>query len=396
MRWRFPHPSENAARDGVLGRIDAWWRAFEAAAPRLDAFFRRREAWDLVPWMREHLGAVDHRIMWEFGPATRATDGHRLVLTPEADHHLRPLVEVVLSRAPEVAGWEFHGHRLAEPLSVALRTVGERTSVDLATWTARADISDEGLVDVTFAPPSPMPTTPAAQSAALLFVEALVGEEAMNVWIGEVTVEERASEGGSLTELSEHLTFLFEARRALIPHQPFWQRTADASWTLLRLAPKTNATAALEKQDKDGASDYPGQTDMLVAKTLDFALWRAQHGRRPFHSRRFSRSGETMATLKIDGSEGLPADGLADKAAIEDAITAALEPRGLGCQIGGGTGLRYSYVDLALTDVAAAMEALRPVLRQGKLPKRTWLQFFDAELAGEWLPLWEDTPPPPR
>jgi hypothetical protein len=135
---------------------------------------------------------------------------------------------------------------------------------------------------------------------------------------------------------------------------------------------------------------------MLVAKTLDFALWRAQHGRRPFHSRRFSRSGEVMATLKIDGSEGLPVDGLSDKAAIEDAITAALEPRGLGCQIGGGTGLRYSYVDLALTDVPAAMEALRPVLRAGKLPKRTWLQFFDADLAHEWLPLWEDTPPPPR
>jgi hypothetical protein len=391
MRWRFPHPSENAAREGVLGRIDAWWQAFSAAAPRLDGFFRRREPWELVSWMRTHLGAVDPRIMWEFGPGTGAGDGHRLVLTPEGDHHLRPLVEVVLSRAPALAGWEFHGHRLAEPLAVALRTVGERTSLDLSTWSARADISDDGLIDVTFAPPSPAAPSREAQRAALLFVEALMGEEVMNVWIGEVAVEERASDGATLSELAEHLTFLLEARRALIPQQPFWQRSADASWTLLRLAPKASATA-----QENGASDYPGQTDMLVAKTLDFTLWRAQHGRRPFHSRRFSRSGELMATLKIDGSEGLPVDGLADKAAIEDAITAALEPRGLGCQIGGGTGLRYSYVDLALTDVPAAMEALRPVLRAGKLPKRTWLQFFDADLAHEWLPLWEDTPPPPR
>jgi hypothetical protein len=135
---------------------------------------------------------------------------------------------------------------------------------------------------------------------------------------------------------------------------------------------------------------------MLVAKTLDFGLWRAQHGKRPFHSRRFSRSGEIMATLKIDGADGLPAGGLADKAAVEDAIGAALEPRGLGGQIGGGTGLRYSYVDLALTDVMAATDALFPVLRAGKLPRRTWLQFFDAELAEEWIPLWDDAPPPPR
>jgi hypothetical protein len=103
-----------------------------------------------------------------------------------------------------------------------------------------------------------------------------------------------------------------------------------------------------------------------------------------------------MCTLKIDGAEGLPSDGLADKAAIEDAIAAALGPRALGIQVGGGTGLWYSYVDLALTDVVSAMEALRPVLRAGKLPKRTWLQFFDAELADEWLPLWDDSPAPPR
>ena len=44
----------------------------------------------------------------------------------------------------------------------------------------------------------------------------------------------------------------------------------------------------------------------------------------------------------------------------------------------------------------AAMDALRPVLRAGQLPKRTWLVFFDAELADEWLPLWDDAPPPPR
>jgi hypothetical protein len=385
MRWRFPHSSESAERTLVLGRIEAWWHEFATAAPRLDSFFRRRDPWDLAGWMREHLGAVDERIMWEFGPGTRGGDGHRLVLTPEGEHQLRPLVDAVLTRAPRLAGWEFHAHRLAESLPTALQAVAERTSIDLTGWSARAELSEEGLVDITLAPPGPAAPSDETRSAALVLVETLVGEELMDVWVGGVEVEERASGGVPLAQLASGVRALVEQRRALVPEQAYWRRAADASWTLLRLAPKAAA-----------ATDFPGQQDMLVAKTVDFALWRAQHGGRPFHSRRFSRTGEVMCTLKIDGAEGLPADGLADKAAIEDAIAATLGPRALGAQIGGGTGLRYSYVDLALTDVAAAMEALRPVLREGRLPKRTWLQFFDADLADEWIPLWDDAPPPPR
>ena len=385
MRWRFPHSSENAARELALGRIDAWWHAFVATAPHLDAFFRRRAPWDLAAWMREHLAVVDERIRWEFGPGTRGDDGHRLVLTPEGEHRLRPLVEAVLSRAPVLAGWEFHAHRLAEGLSTALQTVAERTSVDLTGWSARAEVSEEGLVDIALAPPALAAPSDETRKAAFLFVEALVGEAFMDVWIGAVDVEERADGTAPLAQLAHDARALVAARRALIPQLPYWRRAADASWTLLRLAPKTSA-----------APDYPGQQDMLVAKTIDFALWRAQHGGRPFHSQRFSRTGEIMTTLKIDGADGLVGEGLSDKAAIEDAIAAALGPRDLGVQVGGGTGLRYSYVDLALTDVAAAMEALRPVLRAGGLPKRTWLQFFDADLADEWIPLWDDAPPPPR
>jgi len=385
MRWRFPQPDESAARELALGRIDAWWLAFAAAAPQLDDYFHRRGSWDLAAWMRENLGVVDERIMWELGPGTRGQSGHRLVLTPEAEHQLRPLVDVVVARAPALAGWEYHTHRLAETLATALQTVGERTSVDLSAWRARADLSEEGLVDVTFEPPSPLTPSAENRGAALLLVEALVGEDVMDVWLGAVDVDERASGGAPLGELARRVRALVEARRALIPELPYARRAADAQWTLLRLAPKTGA-----------AADYAGQQDMLVAKTMDFELWRAQHGRRPFHSRRFSRSGEVMGTLKIDGADALAEGGLSDKAAIEDAVTAALEPGGLGGHIGGGTGLRYSYIDLALTDVPAAMEALRPVLRAGKLPRRTWLQFFDADLADEWIPLWDDAPPPPR
>jgi hypothetical protein len=384
MRWRFPHPSESAARETVLANIDAWWRAFIEEVPRLEAFFRGRERWDLAGWMRTHLGAVDERIMWEFGPGTSSADGNRLVLTPEMDRQVRPLVEVVLARAPVIAGWEFHAHRLAESLPAALQTVLSRTAIDLTAFRARTDVSGDGLVDIVFSPPSGRLPDAEVRAAALLLVEALVGEELMDVWVGAVEVISSAP-GEPLFELETSVRGLVGALGARIPELPYWKRATDGPWTMLRLQPRTGV-----------ADDYAGQQDMLIAKTMDLALWKAQHGQRPFFSRRFSRWGELMCTLKIDGVDGLAEGGLGDKASIEDAIVGALEPAGLGGHIGGGTGLRYSYIDLALTDAPAAMKVMQTVLRAGKLPRRTWLQFFDADLADEWIPLWDDAPPPPR
>jgi hypothetical protein len=383
MRWRFPHPGEDASRELVTGRIDSWWREFVAATPKLEHYFHGGGRWDLAGWMREHLGVVDDRIMWEFGPGTRDAGGQRLVLTPEAEHRLRPLVDVVLARAPKLDGWEFHPHRLAEDLSQALRAVAERTSMDFGGWQAYADLTDEGLVDVMLSAPFALSEREEARAAAMLLIEALVGEELMDVWIGNVEIGSHTG-SGPMGDLAPVVRALIEAQRARLPKLPYWRRAHDGPWTLLRLAPRA------------GLVDFPGQQDMLIAKTMDLDLWKALHGQRPFYSRRFSRCGEVMATLKIDGATGLSEDGLVDKANIEDVIAGALEPLELGGQIGGGTGLRYSYIDLALTNVEDAMDALIPVLRAGKLPRRTWLLFFDADLGDEWIPLWDDAPPPPR
>ena len=78
-----------------------------------------------------------------------------------------------------------------------------------------------------------------------------------------------------------------------------------------------------------------------------------------------------------------------------DAINELLIPDRLGCQIGGGTGLVYSYVELALTDVDAALRRIRQRLRAGRMPIRTWVLFHDSDLCGEWVGIYDDAPPPP-
>jgi hypothetical protein len=88
-------------------------------------------------------------------------------------------------------------------------------------------------------------------------------------------------------------------------------------------------------------------------------------------------------------------EGFADKSEIEDALTAVLTLGSLGAVIGGGTGLRYSYIDVALTDVERAVPVIRERLQRGRIGRRCWLQFYDDALAAEWVGLWPDSPEPP-
>src|SRR5207302_9767222 len=123
---------------------------------------------------------------------------------------------------------------------------------------------------------------------------------------------------------------------------------------------------------------------------------KATHRSAPFYSQRFSRCKETFAYVKLDGAHRRPGSQAEDRGAIEDALDAALARDGLGVHVGGGTGLRYSYIDLALTDLDRGVERARKVLRKQGVDERSWILFFDADLAAEWVGVYPETPPPPE
>src|SRR5947209_19826910 len=108
MRWMFqdPHDRREAERrDRVLAKIERWWRTFRSSLIDLNDLFLGRSEWDLPRWMTENLQSIDPGLMWEFGGDLKG--GRRLVITPEARAHLRPLVQVILKMAPRLAGWSF-------------------------------------------------------------------------------------------------------------------------------------------------------------------------------------------------------------------------------------------------------------------------------------------------
>jgi hypothetical protein len=383
MAWKFLNPANPKAarrRADVLDRIDGWWHEFAAKTGDLDDLFAGRRRWDLPRWVRQHLQAINRRLMWEFG---RQAGSHYLVVTPEANKHLRPLVETILERAPQIAGWSFLAHRQPEPVELTRESVRAKTGRDLFLTGASARIGELHRIDLVYQSPA---DNESALRQAFATTESLLGEEALDKWVGviDVAASLRGARWLSLERLQATVGALVASIHDQLPDRPCQDLFEGAEWTMLK------------GPEPDSSDDYPGQDDLLLYGTMLPEMWESAHRDGSFYSLRYSRCGERFCYLKIDGKDGLDEEKFADRSAIEDALNAALMPKRLGCVTGGGTGLRYAYIDLALTDVEGGVAVVRDVLRAGNIPRRTWLLFYDCEWQREWVGMWDETPPPPR
>ncbi|MBW3596084.1 MAG: hypothetical protein KY475_02285 [Planctomycetes bacterium] len=402
-RWIFLdplNPQEAAYRAEMLRRINAWWSEFSGKTDEIDNLFHGQADWDLAEWMQQHLQAIDESLMWEFGPAVRG-EGHRLVITPEAQRYLRPLTGAVLSKAPHIDGWEFYGYRLPESEEMALQSVEGRTGGDIAGAMVQAEIGESGRVDLLFClPHCTDPDNEEQLSHAFIGAESLLGEQVLDQWIGVIEIEP-LSKGGLLSKLRRKrqkadpakLVALGQLRSRVeslvsqlveqLPAAPCHAFVQDAAWT------------GYELQSVE-ADDYPRREDLLVAITARPDVFEASGGGAAFFSACYSRCDEKFCYVKLDRSDADDGEKYLDRAPLEDAINERLASAKLGCVIGGGTGVRYSYSDLALTDLQRGVAAVRETLRERNVPLRTWIRFFDDELAAEWVGIHGDAPPPPE
>lgn len=400
MRWRFLDLSN--ARDAALRRyfvnkIDAWWREFADKAADLEAHFSRRIKFDVFGWMATHFQTINSHLMWEYGRATRGP-GHRLVITPESRHHLRPLTDTILASAPQLDGWEFYDERLPEDLASAQSTVEARVGGDISDYQVRVSRGEYNTLDLCYVAPSIRDSKDQpARNAAFVATETLLGEHCLNQWIGALDVEPAGnpknrgrSIGGrnnsgreiSLDRLRDTVNSLIGSIRDQLPSVPYHARMNTADWILFELTPEER-------------EDYPAQSDLFVATCQDEELWNAARQGHLFYSKRFSTVGETFVYIKLDRFEVPREMTLDDRGEIEERLNDLLSRDDLGSHLGGGTGLRYFYIYLALTDVEHGVRMIRDLLQRSEVPMRSWIQFFDADLEAEWVGVYDDTPPPP-
>lgn len=395
MRWRFIDPTdreEATCREKVLRRIDRWWEAFAARQPDLDAFFANSKNWDVAGWMQDMLQAIDPNLMWEFGPALRSR-GFRLVITPETQRQLRPLVDVILSRAPTLEGWEFYGHRQPERLEDVVETVRGLCGGDVSKAVVDARHDGHRRIALTYYTPECKGRNldeQQVQLAAFVATESCLGESLLDRWIGTIDVlpltsskpRGESARANPFPRLQPTVEAIVGSLMDQLPEEPCYSYVPQGRWNSYELDPQH-------------APEFAGRTDLCVAISGRPDVFEGLHSGSAFYSDTHSRCNESFCYLKIDGA-GEPMSIRAQiREQTEAAIDQALIPSQLGCVIGGGTGLRYTYIDLALTNVDQAASALRRLGQQGMFSARSWLLFCDDELAEEWVPLVPDAPPPP-
>lgn len=367
-------------------QIVNWWAFFMEAEDKISDYFMHGIDFNVVEFMQDNLQCINSNLMWEFGPAI-SKKGHRLVITPESRKDLRPLVKAILENAPELSNWEFFDYRLPENIQSARSVVEAKTGYSLTDVYFSGTRQNFNLIDLTFIflNIKDDATAKTAQYQSVLIAEHLLGGEIFDKWIGAITIENHLPEDEShipINQLSRWIKNEITAIRSTLPDNGFHELLDNIEWTLYELEP-------VQKEA------YPRQEDMILGKTLCVPLWENSKCNNSFSSERFSKSGEIFCYIKIYRVDNFQSENIEMKSQLEETIDNAILPLKLGCIIGGGIGLQYTYIDLALLDLEKGVTAIKDALQKRNVPKKSWILFFDSELEAEWIGIWDDSPAPP-
>ncbi|MCO4743708.1 MAG: hypothetical protein KC912_02895 [Proteobacteria bacterium] len=393
MRWVFTADADRAERkkrEAVELQIQAFWTAFSDAADHLRAVVEGKDAWDPTDWMNQLIWPIDAGIIWEMG--LDGQGGARLILTAEATHSIRPLIAHVLQLAPKVPGWTVLAWRPATDLA-KVRELFEARSGGLALDDVRFEArpGDHRRLDLGIFAASLSEGDRSGAVLAGFAAELLLGEQDFYRWTGDINVEESDDDepsfiGRFFAKPKQPGRAMSEIVRAVSQHRSD-QRQRDP------LAGDLWSQAWTEREYRSQeAEDYSGHSDLYLAKTPVPELWDAAYAATPFFSECFGRA--RFGYLKIDGKGDARCE-LKDADSIAAVVQETLAARGLGTVVGIGEGRRYHYVDLAMTDVEAAVEAVRDALHPANPSLRSWLLFHDDEWTDEWIGLYVESPEPP-
>jgi hypothetical protein len=293
----------------------------------------------------------------------------------------------VFERSPLASALEACVLGAERNLRRVLDEIRTEMQLDLRAARARAGFARGHLLDVVvYSPHFSGRLDESAKACARQLIQGALGERIAGSWIGRVEVAPLARSAAlrvlnnesdeqrafAIDELALAVPAAIRALYAGLPEAHCWAEADSGDWTLFELEPET-------------AQDYAAQDDVVLATSMRPEMLKCFLQGLQFCSERFSRHAELFCYLKYESGRTSASERLAERSRIEDALSAVLVKSQLGAVVGNGLGLRYSYIDLALSDVVPALERVHAVAEGVGLPDRSWVLFCDSSLCDHWL-----------
>lgn len=179
----------NAAPDG--GRaIDAFWQWWGAEGRAMtDRALESGDVQSLVEPVSSRVHAISPELAWEFGNGATLGSQHQLTVTAEGNAEVRALARRWLRAAPAAdATWAFADLKQRAPDIAALALgLGEETTLAFDEIVIGAQVVGNSVNVTVHHPAFEQLDEAARQQITFLALDAAVGEEAVESWIGEIS-----------------------------------------------------------------------------------------------------------------------------------------------------------------------------------------------------------------
>ncbi|MGE0264548.1 MAG: hypothetical protein AB7V06_17865 [Candidatus Obscuribacterales bacterium] len=391
-RWRFCDDSiedERLAKTRTMSRIKDFWRRLELDSPILLKEFDEGKTSIFDNWTETNLQPIDPHLMWEFGCSRDDKEIMQFCVTAEEHAELKPIVETIVSGAPKISRLSLvAGRRSLSPENVEMAFRARTAILDsgekkIPRFRTKVHANSSNTIDVDFYSPD-FKSEDSEQDLGdcLLICDLVLGEEDLDKWLG-VMRSYPLPQGDKETVLSTEV----ESNR-------FFEEFAAAKAKLIAGLPEESAYHLRDDgflvSSDEGSARMPGRITMSVSNK---GLGQAMFGNLSFYSERFSRNGEKFCFLigRGLGSGAEPKN----REVFERGVDSLLRNEKLGLLVGAGFGDGGDlYLDLCLADVDRAIPLLRKFATEHRLPRESYLRFYDADWCHEWVGMYPDSPVP--
>jgi len=363
----------------VRNRIAMFWKTFVRHADDIDGMFSRTDGGvaDIVEIMQA-LEPVSKDLMWEFGPSDR---GHLLCVTAEFRDELRPLARLVMRMAPDLPHWRFVDARPPVPPEMLEQVHQNRFRGPITVEKIEATIAIDGRIDqVAYG----FGSKDDLLSQTLNISTILLGEEQEREWIG--LVEPVPNKAGGLLGLfrgnkpapfdgNEWLGMMhtrIKQAQGLMPDVPYSKLDLDTR--PYGVASELNLSPDHRRND---LKTFTASNETYLQAALRSTL---------FSSRCHSRFGEWFMYLRVPTAPDGRFDALTERANLEERLHELLSANDLGGMVAAGHGSESEYIDIAVTDVGAAVALIQADIVDVPFASGAMLHFLDAGVEDYVLP----------